>query len=510
MKSAPWYVAVAALLVLVGTARIVATYPVFSHTIDEPDNIAAGLEYLTTGRYLYHDENPPLARVFLAAGPFAAGERYHPGPEAYREGLRILGTGAHYDRILALAKAGNLPFFWLASAVVFLWGLRVAGPLAAVAATAVFTALPPVLGLAGIANTDMALCAMTGVAALVSLHWAEHPTRKWSAALGVAIALAVCSKFTAIPFLAVGWAAMRLDPRKKWKEIGIVLGVAALSIWAIYGFTFARVEFLHNLRLPAPRFFTGIEKVWFHQHSGHPAFLLGKRSSEGFWWYFPVILTLKTPIPALILPIFALFGARKQASLPLAFAGGILLAATASRVDIGVRYILPVYLGLAVAAGCVLATRRTIPLLLLIWCFAAPRHPDYLAYTNEFAGSHPENFVDDSDLDWGQDMKRLAGFLRDNGITKLTFRPFNDTYPLPAEVTPGESGRPSPGWNAVSVTLWKSFGDPAWADRAPPPTVRIGRGILLWYFQSEEVAGVAVADVLDHRPDERVVVRDFP
>src|SRR5262249_37783317 len=180
----------------------------------------------------------------------------------------------------ALAKLGNLPFFWIASGVVFLWARRVAGPVAALGATAVFTALPPVLGLAAIANTDMALCAMAGVAVLVSFAWAERPTPKWSVALGIAIGLAVCSKFTAIPFLAAGWVAMRLDIRKKWRAVGIVLGAAALSIWAIYGFTFARVEFLH-LRLPAPRFFTGLGKVWSHQHPGHPALLLGKPTSEG-------------------------------------------------------------------------------------------------------------------------------------------------------------------------------------------------------------------------------------
>src|SRR5689334_12665968 len=86
------HAAAALLLVLLGTARIVSTYHILSHTIDEPDNLAAGMEYLSTGRYLYHDENPPLARIFMAVGPFLAGERYHPGPEAYREGIRILGT----------------------------------------------------------------------------------------------------------------------------------------------------------------------------------------------------------------------------------------------------------------------------------------------------------------------------------------------------------------------------------------------------------------------------------
>src|SRR5947209_18725836 len=105
MQRLRWHFPAALILILIGTLRIISTYRAFNHTIDEADNLAAGMEYLNTGRYLYHDENPPLARVFAAIGPFLAGERYHPGPLAYNEGLRILGTGRHYDTVLALARA---------------------------------------------------------------------------------------------------------------------------------------------------------------------------------------------------------------------------------------------------------------------------------------------------------------------------------------------------------------------------------------------------------------------
>ena len=49
---------------------------------------------------------------------------------------------------------------------------------------------------------------------------------------------------------------------------------------------------------------------------------------------------------------------------------------------------------------------------------------------------------------------------------------------------------PSPGWNAVSITWWKTrrfgWGDahpetPVWPDRVPPGE-RVGKGTLLWYF----------------------------
>jgi len=93
MQSLRWPAAIALLLVLAGTVRIASTWYVFNHTIDEPDTLAAGMEYLSTGRFLYEDVHPPLGRVVSAIGPFLAGERFHPGPESYSEGYRILATG---------------------------------------------------------------------------------------------------------------------------------------------------------------------------------------------------------------------------------------------------------------------------------------------------------------------------------------------------------------------------------------------------------------------------------
>ena len=156
------------------------------------------------------------------------------------------------------------------------------------------------------------------------------------------------------------------------------------------------------------------------------------------------------------------------------------------------RFVLPVYIGVAVACGIATASARGWPArsavaLLLAWQVfsGVMRHPDYLAYTNEIAGSHPERIVADSDLDWGQDMKRLGTFLAEAGVTHLTFTPFNRTYAMAGHAMPATSPSdpdgPSPGWNAVSITMWKVFGVSAWAGRIEPQR-RIGRSILLWYF----------------------------
>jgi len=520
-----WAPAAAVLLAAIATARIASTYTVFNHTIDEPDTIAPGLEYLSIGKYLYEDTHPPLGRLFAAIGPYLSGERFHPGPESYLEGYRVLGHGAHYDRVLALARMGNLPFFWIACAVVYLWAWRIRGPGAAVAAVLLYTTIPPVLAHAGLATTDMALGAMTPAAALAALWWADQPDRRRSLAFGALAALACCSKFSALVFLPVGLAAIWATDRRPLKRahgraLFWVLGMAALTVWAVYGFSFARVEFLH-LRLPAPRFFSGIHSVWMHNRGGHPAYLLGRRSANGFWYFFPTVLALKTPLALLVLALAAAAACFVQPLLngrgsdrlaspdarseprpsgsrwtaaPLAFSAAVLAVSMTGHIDLGVRYLLPVYTGLAVAAGCLAASVRGVPAriavsALLVWQIAsgARQHPDYLAYTNEIAGGHPEHFLADSDLDWGQDMKRLGDFLAARGVTRLTFSPFNRTYlwtgyPLPP-LAAGVTDHPSPGWNAVSVTIWKVFGYPQWADRAPPPDARIGRSILLWYVK---------------------------
>jgi hypothetical protein len=487
----------AILLVLIASARIISTYTVFNHTVDEPAHLAAGMEWLSAGKYLYEDQHPPLARAMGALGPYLAGERWHGGPESYFEGFRILGRGAHYDRMLALGRAGILPFFWIACAVVFLWGLRTAGPPAALTATLLFTTLPPVLAHSGLITTDMAATAWMGAAALASLYWVEKPDRRRTALFGAALGLACLSKFSALLFLPAAFLAMhRTALWRHRRSLAAACAVAFVVIWAGYRFTFARVEYLH-LRLPAPRFFTGIATVWAHNATGHVSYLLGRRSATGFRYYYPVVLAVKTPLALLLLALGAASGAcRRYARLApaLEFCAAILLCALVSRINIGVRHVLPIYVGLAAVGGGVAAAMlkrpatRWILAALLLWQVAsgALQHPDYLAYTNEIAGHHPENFVADSDLDWGQDMKRLADRLQRAGANEVTFEPFNKTYATLAgdafpRILPVDPDRPAVGWNAVSITAWKIFGVPKWADRIPPQE-RVGRSILLWRF----------------------------
>jgi hypothetical protein len=89
-----------------------------------------------------------------------------------------------------------------------------------------------------------------------------------------------------------------------------------------------------------------------------------------------------------------------------------------SRIDLGIRYILPIYPFLYAAIAIALARvvidkRRAIAVgVLIAWhCVASLiAYPSYLSYFNELIGGNrnADRFLIDSNLDWGEDLRRLA------------------------------------------------------------------------------------------------------
>ena len=270
-----WSAVIAAVLVAVASARIISTYCVLSHTIDEPAHMGAGMEWLEAHRYTFEDQHPPLARIAGALGLELGGIHWSCGRTLWEEGFRLLGKGEHYSRARFYGRLGMLPFFWLASLVVYLWTLREAGPVAAGFAILLFTSLPPVLAHAGLVTTDMALTATTASTIFASLIWEEKGGWRWSVVFGVSLGLAVLSKFSSLVFLPAAWLVMWIAA-VQWSWAGIhstlrefrklvvpallVLAVAFIVVWAGYRFTFHQVAYLH-MPMPAPAFFTGVKAV---------------------------------------------------------------------------------------------------------------------------------------------------------------------------------------------------------------------------------------------------------
>ncbi len=501
----------AIILILIASLRIVSTYRVLSHTTDEPAHIAAGIEWIENGTYTYEDQHPPLARVTGALGVYFAGSRWSRKKDMYEEGYHLLGENKRYNRALFFSRLFMLPFFWIGAAAVYFWGLRIGGTRTALLSTLIFTTTPTILAHAGLATTDMALTAFVSATLVASLYWASKPGWRTSAILGLTLGLALLSKFSTLVFLPAAWllmyaAHLLLDwpgvlPALKravkalpWTAFSAA--IALLLVWTGYRFAIGHVDYL-DATLPAPAFFTGIRYVYLHNNVGHLAYLLGHLSQHGFWYYYPVVLAVKTPLATLLLLAIAIGLAFRKIAMPLALIAALLAVGFFSHINIGVRHILPIYTGFAVCGGAALdrlfsANRKWMTWtasVLLLWQIVAGviEHPDYLAYTNEIAGSHPERILADSDLDWDQGMRGLALRLQQLGVEDLHFTPDSTGYmiaeghsfPHYEEMPDGD--QPPPGWSAICITAWKLSGQPKWAERIEP-TEKIRRSIYLYYF----------------------------
>jgi hypothetical protein len=498
-------------LVAIASLRIAATYSLLSLTADEPGHFACGLEFLQQHVYRYESQHPPLGRMMTAVGPYLNGERLRGDLPRNEEGVEVIVRSPDPQRTVTLMRIGILPFFWLACLVVFFWARRISGASVAVIATGLFTMIPTVLAHAALATTDMALAACLGAAFYCLLLWAETPNWKHGLLLGAATASAALSKFTALGFLPAatllalilyllvkrpGWNELRALVRARAASLALAVLTGAFVIWAGYWFSYGKVPGW-DLSLPAPEFFDGIRSAMRHSSEGHAAFLLGEIGDQGWWYYFPVALSVKTPIALLLLIFAGLWQcwknrARVAYAMPVAFSLGILLTAMTSKVNIGVRHILPVYIGFAIVAAVALAhllrkanAMSWVAAFLVVWMAAsgAMRHPDYLAYFNEFVLSHPEDVLVDSDLDWAQDVIRLSKRLRELGVAKVAFNiypPLIPLYHLPGCVRVNLAA-PTETWTVIRPTDAKYV---AWGMRRRPwyegvePTERVGAFLL--------------------------------
>jgi 4-amino-4-deoxy-L-arabinose transferase-like glycosyltransferase len=317
---------------------------------------------------------------------------------------------------------------WLAlllAALLARWAGRWFGSGAALVVLLLFTFDPNILAHGALATTDMGTAVFITLAAYgVWRYWTIADAGQvtgWRryALVGAAIGLALASKFSGVillPALAliVLWRLLTGVERRGWKrpllELAGWVGVGTAVFLLIYRFDWAALQMDFALQQA-------------HQFEGHSSFLLGQANIGGWWYYFPVLFAVKTPLPLLVLlPAALVLFARQrrwgQGWLWL-LVGGFAAASLISRVNIGYRYLLPILPLLFVLMGALWGGRgrwRWLLVVGLLWLAVESLwlHPHYLAYFNQIAGGPANGWrvAVDSNLDWGQDLGALAAYER--------------------------------------------------------------------------------------------------
>lgn len=499
-----------------------------SLTFDEGPHIAAGYTYLRTGdlRLQPVHIHPPLANV-LAAAPLLL-QPDLPDPRRI-DGWEIASLSAVTDAVVwqypypaRMALAARLPIIWmtlLLVAVVCRWATDLWGPRGGLLALLLLAFDPNIIAHGSLVTTDMAVTLWGTVMLFLVARALRRPHAGYAAGAGIALGLALASKVSALSLIpALGILAL-LAPVRLRHRLGAALGglaLAALTLWAAYGFEFRPVSgFL--LPLPAATHLEIYRSLQDHYRLGHPAFLMGQNSDHGWWYYFPIAFALKTPLPTVLLALASLIG-RPNLELqalrrwaPLAAFPLVYLASTPfSTVNIGYRHLLPVLPFLFILAGR--AVRSTeygrtsysvfrVPLLvcLLAWLALGTLHvaPHYLAFFNELSGGPAGGYryLVDSNLDWGQNLWQLRDWMRENGVGRVFYAHYSPARPevygvsvdwLPPDprAVPFTPLDPAPGVYAIGATVLQGVYTPdlntyAWF-RARTPLARLGYALFLY------------------------------
>lgn len=468
-----------------------------SATTDEGIHLFAGYTYLTRNDFRLDTEHPPLLKE-IAAVPLLffrniqlpidglwdkAGNFYYDSWQETRTLSEnfLFSLGNNADKLIFWGRVPFILLTLLLGLATYYWSKKLYGEKAGIFAGFLALLMPNILAHGHLINTDLGLTLFLFLAVYFWTKFLKKPTWLGFMLSGIFSGFASACKFTSvilIPIIIILFLGKIFFYDKDTKNIARYLGgffgvliIGFIIVWATYGFSIevppkpieslsANINLWTNFNVPTSfngifqkirpilfpaNFYKGLLLVSRHALGGHSSFLLGETSNSGWWYYFPVAIFYKTPIPFFIFLILSLlFWGKLKAreffdelallAAPIIF----LIISMFSRADLGIRHVLPIFPFLIVYASKSINLidfraikffkaniKKIIPallfILLMLWYLLSSisSYPNYLAYFNEFAGGPKggHKILDDSNLDWGQDIFRIKKYLDDHKIS---------------------------------------------------------------------------------------------
>ncbi|MGW1750404.1 ArnT family glycosyltransferase [Streptomyces sp. NPDC002092] len=429
-------------------AAMVTTAVQQTPTIDEPVYVATAADYLHEHRVRLNPEHPPLGKLVIAVGVAIAGphvDTSYKGDQGQSGRHLLYESGNDPWRLMFWARLPMIVLTLLFGLVVFAFARELAGAAAGLAALALYAFSPDVIAHGSLATLDVPAAGFVLTSAWL-LWRARRRPRLYVPLAGVALGAGLATKMSVLPAVPVllalaAWSVWRAGAENRRKRAALSAGVAAVAavavVWASYLVVDPRLRWtpeqpvpaVHGVKgllvrlLPLPASYRDGMRIQFGlENYPWQGFLFGHLYTGSRWYYLPAALLVKTPLGMLALwvagavVLTAVRRLRPAAPYVLVPAGVLLAAAMTGSRDFGTRYAIFVPMFLAVAAGCVLAVRRrwaplvTGALLVFVAVSSLLTYPYYLPYSNEAFGGPAETRLrlHDSNVDWGQDLGRLA------------------------------------------------------------------------------------------------------
>ena len=428
----------------------------------------------------------PLWFSHITAPPGACGKDQTTKDYGYGLGYNYLyGGQVDADALLYRARLAASTFALLLAAGCFLLGYALFGAQAGGFALLLLVFEPTILAHAALVTTDTALSAFLLLAVLAFYLYSRSRQGVWLIATGIATGATLSAKHSGVLIVPIlialaavesawerrvtsmktGGSILRLLSRRAG-ELAMIFLIAIAVLWMTYTWrysarpgaevmTFPLTDFIakaqqqgtHGFVLTAAipalakahllpeAYLYGLVDVLNVSDPGQPPFLLGKLYPSGRWYYFPVAFIIKATLGFLALLLLALVAGHWMSSdRQLAFAYLmippliLLLVASRSGLNIGLRHVLPMFSFL-----CVLIAGAMVPLwgrsigwkavmVLLVGAHVISSlraYPNYLAYSNEAWGGplNTYRYLTDSNVDWGNGLYQVRDYLQAHHIT---------------------------------------------------------------------------------------------
>jgi 4-amino-4-deoxy-L-arabinose transferase-like glycosyltransferase len=426
-------------------------------TMDEPVYVSTAAVHLQQHSLRYNPEHPPLGKLIIGIGLIFAHPHLDP---AFTGDQSALGRHLLYEsgndpwRLMLWARLPVIIVTLLLGLVVFAFARDLVGSAGGLVALALYAFSPDLIAHGSLATLDVPAAGFL-LASVWSLWRACRQPFLYLPLAGVALGAAIATRMSAmaaVPVLLVlvvmsvrsAGPAHEVDKRTMWRQrvlgvlaaIGVAL-IAVVVVWVTYFAVDPRLRwvspqhapFVGGLSgllvdvLPFPQpFRDGLRIQLGFENSTFGGFLFGRQYQGSLWYYLPAALLVKTPLGMLALwlagAVALVTVPRLRAAAPyLLLPTAVLLAAALNESrNFGVRYVIFLPVFLAVAAATVVAFRyrwlqvATAILVLFVAGSSLRAYPFYLPYSNEVFGGPAKTYLHlhDSNVDWGQDLGRLA------------------------------------------------------------------------------------------------------
>ena len=461
-----------------------------SQTFDEAVHIFAGYQYWKNFDFGTNPEHPPLVKL-IAASPLLRLRLRMPPPlpnvdfkmVEYAEGRDFLYGNDAMALLFRARMAAAALTICLALAVFLvaysMWG---AGPAFLALTLLVFE--PNFLAHGALVTTDVGVTLGLFLGVASYYFYLQKPAAGTLVAAGLAagvclgmkhsgillfpilLLLAIVDLFPVRDTLARRFAA-DLPGRIRLQACALVIitGVALVVLWSLYGFRFSARPGGMAVNPPLPEFseylghFSSAAVLriarWHLLPESYlyglvdifssatiPTVIFGKYYPAAQWFYFPAVFLVKSTLAFLLFCCLAPFGAsvfgkqfRRETLFLIVPPAFYLLVAMSSRINYGVRHLLPMFPFLivlvSVAAWNLGARHRALAAIVAILVAghatsSLRAFPNYIPYSNELWGgpAKTHEILADSNVDWGQGLVAMKQYIDQRHIKNCWFAYF--------------------------------------------------------------------------------------